>query len=69
MNAGVIDRGDDRWERLFREWKASEKDAGWLVIGSEQYRVIANDDDGVLFIPVTGNIDGMYGSLSGGITG
>jgi hypothetical protein len=63
----IIRQGDDRWERLFARWKASKGDAGWLVIGSEQYRVIANDDDSVIFIPVTGNIDSMYGSMSGGI--
>ena len=64
----IVRKGDDRWERLFKKWKTSKSDAGWLVIGSEQYRVIANDDDSVIFVPVTGNIDGMYGSMSGGLS-
>ena len=62
----VIRKGDSEWQRLFEAWKASEE-AGWLVIGSEQYRVIAGDDDSILFIPVTGNIDSMYGSFTEGV--
>lgn len=63
----IIKEGDRRWERLYSAWKADRRDAGWLVIGSEQYRVIARDDDAVIFIPVVGNIDSMYGTMTGGI--
>ena len=65
----VIRKGDPRWERLYKEWISSKKDAGWLVIGAEQYRVIAKDDDSILFVPVTGNIDTMYGHMTTGVTG
>ena len=63
----VIRKGDSEWERLFTAWRASKKEAGWLVIGAEQYRVIANDDDSVLFVPITGNIDSMYGHMTQGV--
>jgi hypothetical protein len=67
MSKDVIREGDDRWESLFKAWLASSGDAGWLVYGGKQYRVFAQDDDTVVFENVSGNIDSMYGSLSGGI--
>lgn len=67
MSENVIRKGDVEWERLYLKWKESDKDAGWLVTGSEQYRVILNDDDDILFIPVSGNIDSLYGSTTGGV--
>jgi hypothetical protein len=66
MLSEVIKKGDPGWERLFEAWKSSEE-AGWLVLNTEQYRVIANDDDAILFIPVSGNIDSMYGSYTQGV--
>ena len=69
MPKDVIRQGDDRWEPLFKAWLAARGDAGWLVHGGLQYRVIAQDDDVIIFEPVSGNIDSMYGSMSGGITG
>lgn len=63
----VIKKGDIRFERLFQLWKDDKKDAGWLIIGSESYRVIANDDDDVLFIPARDGIDNYYGTITGGI--
>lgn len=67
MGNAVIKKGDEGWERLFELWKSSNKDAGWLVIGAEQYQVIAKDDDSIIFIPVGGNIDSMYGSTTQGV--
>lgn len=67
MAGNIIKRGDAEWERLYRAWKADGKDAGWLVTGAEQYRVIAESDENILFIPVTGNIDNMYGSYTQGV--
>jgi hypothetical protein len=69
MGDNIVRKGDVGYERLFTKWKESKKDAGWLVIGSEQYRVIAHEDDSIIFIPVAGNIDSMYGSVSGGVSG
>lgn len=66
MPSEVIRKGDDGWERLFEAWKSS-REAGWLAIGTEQYRVIAGDDDSILFVPVSGNIDSMYGSTTQGV--
>lgn len=65
MEDNVIRKGDARWERLYSRWRADKGEAGWLVIGAEQYRVIANDDDSIIFIPVTGNIDTLYNSTTG----
>lgn len=69
MADNVIRKGHPDWERLYEEWKGSDSEAGWLVTGSMQYRVIATDDDEILFIPVTGNIDSLYGSLTQGAPG
>ena len=63
----VIKKGDSRFERLVQLWKNDKKDAGWLSIGSELYRVIANDDDLVLFIPTSDGIDNYYGMTTGGL--
>lgn len=63
----VIRKGHPEWERLYSKWKASKDDAGWLVFGSEQYRVIALDDDSIIFVAKAGLIDGMYGSLTQGV--
>ena len=64
----VIRKGDPEWDRLFQAWSQDKKKAGWLVLGTLQYRVIQNDDDSVVFVPVTGNIDSYYGSMSQGVT-
>ena len=63
----VIKKDDVRFARLFQLWKNDKKDAGWLVVGSESYRVIANDGDDVLFIPTKSGIDDYYGMTTGGI--
>lgn len=67
MSSNVIDKSDERWERLYKAWLSDDKEAGWLVLGSEQYRVVAKDDDSILFIQTSGNIDSMYGSYSQGV--
>jgi len=63
----VIRKGDPRWERLFKAWKGEGKSAGWLVLRSEQYRVIGGEDASVLFVPTSGNIDQHYGDYSQGV--
>ena len=68
MEKDVIRQGDSRWELLYKAWLGDGKDAGWLVHGGIQYRVLAQDDDTIIFEPVSGNIDSMYGSMSGGIS-
>ncbi len=67
MENSAIKKGDMEWDRLFEAWKEDNRDAGWLVIGTKQYRVIAKDDDSIIFIPVTGDIDSMYGQTTQGV--
>lgn len=67
MEDFVIRKGDQRWDRLYELWKSDKKEPGWLVKGTEQYRVIAGDDEDILFVLVAGNIDGMYGSMTQGV--
>jgi hypothetical protein len=67
-NEVYIKFGDPGYERLFTAWKADNREAGTLCIGTEQYTVLLGTDDKVFFKSVSGNIDSFYGSLSGGIT-
>lgn len=66
-DSAVIRKGDAEWERLYTAWRADGKEAGYLVMGSEQYKVYANDGDDVLFVRTGSNIDANYASITGGI--
>ena len=67
MAYGEIRKGDEGYEKLVQKWKADKKKPGWLADGSRHYRVIEHEDGQFVFVPVAGNIDSMYGSMSGGI--
>ena len=65
--ADTITKDDPRYERLYQAWLSDKKQAGYLCIGTEMYRVIAKNDFDVVFVPETGGIDSNYSTTTGGL--
>lgn len=61
----VITKDDSDWLRLYQAW-VEQKQAGWVVIGGTQYRVLRPSDEEVSFELVSG-FDTMYGSITQGL--
>ncbi len=61
----VISKDDPDWLRLYTAW-VEQKQAGWVVVGGTQYRVLHPSDEDIAFELVAG-FDEMYGSITKGM--
>lgn len=62
----TIEEGNPLWAKLLALWMEDGREAGWVTLGGQQFKVLRPSDEEIKFVLESG-FDGQYGSTTKGL--